>query len=157
MSLVAAVLEPADGIGPADEVHRSADRRVERIVRAGAELLQDCLQLAPAELDRVQVRRVRRQVQDRSASRRDEAPDVRRLVGPDVVEDDDVARPQRARDEREQTRADDGHPADRKSTRLNSSHITISYAVFCLKKKKNKKTEITQRNNNKTTYPNNYR
>src|SRR5437773_4870255 len=25
---------------------------------------------------------------------------------------------------------------DRKSTRLNSSHITISYAVFCLKKKK---------------------
>src|SRR5437773_9723889 len=29
--------------------------------------------------------------------------------------------------------------ADRKSTRLNSSHITISYAVFCLKKKKTKK------------------
>src|SRR6266540_6535232 len=28
---------------------------------------------------------------------------------------------------------------DRKSTRLNSSHITISYAVFCLKKKKKKK------------------
>src|SRR5437773_7150108 len=27
-------------------------------------------------------------------------------------------------------------PEDRKSTRLNSSHITISYAVFCLKKKK---------------------
>src|SRR5437773_8887599 len=26
-------------------------------------------------------------------------------------------------------------PVDRKSTRLNSSHITISYAVFCLKKK----------------------
>src|SRR5690606_41388784 len=26
--------------------------------------------------------------------------------------------------------------ADRKSTRLNSSHVTISYAVFCLKKKK---------------------
>src|SRR2546426_7220484 len=28
--------------------------------------------------------------------------------------------------------------ADRKSTRLNSSHLVISYAVFCLKKKKNK-------------------
>src|SRR5699024_11814025 len=27
---------------------------------------------------------------------------------------------------------------DRKSTRLNSSHVSISYAVFCLKKKKNK-------------------
>src|SRR5690348_17979925 len=29
---------------------------------------------------------------------------------------------------------------DRKSTRLNSSHPSISYAVFCLKKKKNKNT-----------------
>src|SRR5699024_11894865 len=27
-------------------------------------------------------------------------------------------------------------PGDRKSTRLNSSHVSISYAVFCLKKKK---------------------
>src|SRR5690348_17850790 len=31
-------------------------------------------------------------------------------------------------------------PEDRKSTRLNSSHPSISYAVFCLKKKKQKKT-----------------
>src|SRR2546426_8663401 len=30
---------------------------------------------------------------------------------------------------------------DRKSTRLNSSHLVISYAVFCLKKKKNKRVE----------------
>src|SRR5437667_3369430 len=30
---------------------------------------------------------------------------------------------------------------DRKSTRLNSSHITISYAVFCLKKKKQTKNK----------------
>src|SRR5438067_9658574 len=30
---------------------------------------------------------------------------------------------------------------DRKSTRLNSSHVSISYAVFCLKKKKNKTTQ----------------
>src|SRR5438874_4701430 len=29
-----------------------------------------------------------------------------------------------------------GNVADRKSTRLNSSHVEISYAVFCLKKKK---------------------
>src|SRR5436305_11423999 len=29
---------------------------------------------------------------------------------------------------------------DRKSTRLNSSHVRISYAVFCLKKKKNKQS-----------------
>src|SRR2546426_2137059 len=32
-------------------------------------------------------------------------------------------------------------PADRKSTRLNSSHLVISYAVFCLKKKKRKETQ----------------
>src|SRR3712207_7728939 len=32
---------------------------------------------------------------------------------------------------------DDDSPEDRKSTRLNSSHANISYAVFCLKKKKN--------------------
>src|SRR3989442_10663660 len=30
---------------------------------------------------------------------------------------------------------------DRKSTRLNSSHVRISYAVFCLKKKKNTNTQ----------------
>src|SRR5690606_40295045 len=32
-------------------------------------------------------------------------------------------------------RADLGYLIDRKSTRLNSSHVKISYAVFCLKKK----------------------
>src|SRR5256885_7338729 len=31
---------------------------------------------------------------------------------------------------------------DRKSTRLNSSHLVISYAVFCLKKKKNNKYQM---------------
>src|SRR5437588_12154944 len=37
-------------------------------------------------------------------------------------------------------------PPDRKSTRLNSSHTVISYAVFCLKKKKNKKAETSRHN-----------
>src|SRR5438045_4779427 len=37
-------------------------------------------------------------------------------------------------------RRDRGRKLDRKSTRLNSSHLGISYAVFCLKKKKKKKT-----------------
>src|SRR5262245_65106579 len=37
---------------------------------------------------------------------------------------------------------------DRKSTRLNSSHLGISYAVFCLKKKK-QKTEQTSESNAK--------
>src|SRR5438874_7206257 len=41
---------------------------------------------------------------------------------------------------------------DRKSTRLNSSHVEISYAVFCLKKKKKKKKQkkITQKQKIKT-------
>src|SRR6266704_623411 len=46
-----------------------------------------------------------------------------------------------ARDVR--VRAQAGHPVDgrdRKSTRLNSSHVSISYAVFCLKKKTLEKT-----------------
>src|SRR5438034_4048145 len=34
---------------------------------------------------------------------------------------------------------------DRKSTRLNSSHTVISYAVFCLKKKKKKRSNIHRR------------
>src|SRR5207245_11412660 len=58
-----------------------------------------------------------------------------------------------------------GFRIDRKSTRLNSSHGSISYAVFCLKKKKKKKNTThthtkqtnndkpnTQRPNNKTIY-----
>src|SRR5438045_5149476 len=42
----------------------------------------------------------------------------------------------------EPSQQDRGEPPllDRKSTRLNSSHLGISYAVFCLKKKKNKNT-----------------
>src|SRR5436309_8193390 len=38
---------------------------------------------------------------------------------------------------------------DRKSTRLNSSHVKISYAVFCLKKKKKKKTKKQKKKKNK--------
>src|SRR5436309_7696940 len=42
------------------------------------------------------------------------------------------------------TRPRKGPHPDRKSTRLNSSHVKISYAVFCLKKKKKKRiTEIS--------------
>src|ERR1039457_5849447 len=38
--------------------------------------------------------------------------------------------------------------SDRKSTRLNSSHLVISYAVFCLKKKKRIKKQIRHTNKN---------
>src|SRR5262245_64134101 len=39
-----------------------------------------------------------------------------------------------------------GQGRDRKSTRLNSSHLGISYAVFCLKKKKKKQHNIHKHN-----------
>src|SRR3712207_9067530 len=60
-----------------------------------------------------------------------------------LAEGDQEVRPQRldlgglqapARSGQEAARI--GHDEDRKSTRLNSSHANISYAVFCLKKKK---------------------
>src|SRR5207253_5417500 len=54
------------------------------------------------------------------------------VLGLGVVDDD--GRRRLLRVELELLR--DGHAdADRKSTRLNSSHVAISYAVFCLKKK----------------------
>src|SRR5690349_24815080 len=49
-------------------------------------------------------------------------------------------RPDRGEDEPGQPVDDAAREEDRKSTRLNSSHVEISYAVFCLKKKKKKKT-----------------
>src|SRR5256885_12634202 len=42
---------------------------------------------------------------------------------------------------------------DRKSTRLNSSHLVISYAVFCLKKKKKKDTILSIGNIRTNTRP----
>src|SRR2546426_5964564 len=66
----------------------------------------------------------------RGPSRRQSALRVRRrLSGPRVVP---VRRHGRGHC------ADDEGRGDRKSTRLNSSHLVISYAVFCLKKKKTK-------------------
>src|SRR5690348_17507530 len=41
---------------------------------------------------------------------------------------------------------------DRKSTRLNSSHPSISYAVFCLKKKKTNQNNNTTKTHNKSTH-----
>src|SRR5947207_4836212 len=45
----------------------------------------------------------------------------------------------------EMTAYDAPRGEDRKSTRLNSSHTVISYAVFCLKKKKNRKDRPRER------------
>src|SRR3989442_9584759 len=57
-----------------------------------------------------------------------EEPDITVPIGPVVLDAPHQARQQAPSQVR-----------DRKSTRLNSSHVRISYAVFCLKKKKNKK------------------
>src|SRR5262245_62475190 len=47
-----------------------------------------------------------------------------------------------------------GQVGDRKSTRLNSSHLGISYAVFCLKKKKKKTNKHTTKQERKLKYQN---
>src|SRR3712207_9024954 len=67
-----------------------------------------------------------------------------REQGEDGVLDGRRVSPRRGRgwlteDEARQVRGwiAEGTPEDRKSTRLNSSHANISYAVFCLKKKTN--------------------
>src|SRR5258705_10179701 len=62
---------------------------------------------------------------------------VGRVMRRGVLVDDPVATAARAADERVDRRA--AVLPDRKSTRLNSSHLGISYAVFCLKKKKQQK------------------
>src|SRR5256885_11473627 len=47
---------------------------------------------------------------------------------------------------------DEVDPRDRKSTRLNSSHLVISYAVFCLKKKKKHTDKLVQHHVYKTLH-----
>src|SRR5689334_25400485 len=66
------------------------------------------------------------------ARRPDRHPHRRRPAGPPVPEDAGP-RVRPCRDGR--GNGDGGASADRKSTRLNSSHSSTSYAVFCLKKK----------------------
>src|SRR3712207_8182844 len=69
--------------------------------------------------------------------RSEHVPVVVRAVGDGV--DPDRARRPRVVDAVEEQQLDPGgvlRVQDRKSTRLNSSHANISYAVFCLKKKK---------------------
>src|SRR5438034_8102897 len=60
--------------------------------------------------------------------------DARPAALPRRRERHDDQRGQRGSDE-QQARHPQAWPRDRKSTRLNSSHTVISYAVFCLKKK----------------------
>src|SRR3712207_7063028 len=73
-------------------------------------------------------------------------PGRRRQRGPDARAERALphARARVVRDARARDHEEPGDALDRKSTRLNSSHANISYAVFCLKKKKksNKATYV---------------
>src|SRR5690625_5395769 len=72
-----------------------------------------------------------------------EAGDVAKLPGEAVAEVDHRERTEEVDSSQGPAQLDHQHPADhdrggvqdRKSTRLNSSHVAISYAVFCLQKK----------------------
>src|SRR5699024_11661648 len=56
-----------------------------------------------------------------------------------------IALKNRSRDELYEMEETFNQMIDRKSTRLNSSHVSISYAVFCLKKKKKKRYTLVVR------------
>src|SRR5439155_23987118 len=63
--------------------------------------------------------------------------DIRSVSGGVLVQDADNAKeiPQKVVTKRQPKKSELEAMLDRKSTRLNSSHVAISYAVFCLKKK----------------------
>src|SRR3712207_8587937 len=74
--------------------------------------------------------------------------DVDRLHGGDALRRGETREPlhHEAREGEQGPRAQpaaERRDQDRKSTRLNSSHANISYAVFCLKKKKNRRTQTS--------------
>src|SRR5437867_9141183 len=83
----------------------------------------------------------------RRSSDLDDRTARRRRMGPRWPEAVHLERKHRGPHPGLRARAGNEPPRDRKSTRLNSSHRTISYAVFCLKKKKTQPpttTEYTQ-------------
>src|SRR2546430_11508929 len=72
----------------------------------------------------------------------DSSPYARDIMRPDILQDRITPAPGDPRAAPCDLKATQGHVvklSDRKSTRLNSSHSQISYAVFCLKKKKTKR------------------
>src|SRR2546426_8144039 len=86
-------------------------------------------QLDPRGLEALQGDRVAHP-RERVAQRLERRP-VRRRLGGEAMRDGGAEREQQG---------ERGAHGDRKSTRLNSSHLVISYAVFCLKKKKSPAT-----------------
>src|SRR3989454_4206004 len=91
-------------------------------------VLREGLRMSAELVERLLILRLRVRVGDDAATHRE----VRRFADHSRGTDCDVP----------VDRTIPGDEADRKSTRLNSSHLVISYAVFCLKKKK-KKTQIS--------------
>src|SRR3712207_7829171 len=108
---------PAERSQPA--VHLAVQLAHQRFVRPGPLVLGTALLKSPTPMaDR-----------DRTVSRRSEPSSRAALMG-EQPNPWDLLQPQDA------TSRHRGAKPDRKSTRLNSSHANISYAVFCLKKKK---------------------
>src|SRR5690349_22170333 len=97
---------PSSTLFPYTTLFRSGREPLER-----AEVLVGAAGLLVEVLERLERGDVRRILVDRGLVARDRALEIAELVG-----------------------AERRELADRKSTRLNSSHVEISYAVFCLKK-----------------------
>src|SRR5207249_10578058 len=92
----------------------------------------------PGTPDPASGRRLRGRIRTRRVLRNPEE-ELRRLVVQAFLSPSKTAVGRAPRQGRRRPLPGDGSGADRKSTRLNSSHVSISYAVFCLKKKKKKR------------------
>src|SRR5256886_5677321 len=109
-------------VGGVEELSSAALEALDAIVAATAEAASHAQRIAAAAGD-----------QDKAFGKlRQRIHAVAAIAGKNRAEADDVA----TRAEEAARGLSDLERADRKSTRLNSSHSQISYAVFCLKKKK---------------------
>src|SRR5439155_15448315 len=99
----------------------SVIKSLHMVVYEPAPLIADFNPSAPAELQRIVRRCLAKDPDDRYQTIKDVAIELKEL--------------------RRELQGAGVDTTDRKSTRLNSSHVAISYAVFCLKKKKKKEEE----------------
>src|SRR5207249_9815807 len=116
---------PVDGLARAEERHALLESAPERLTHQLVGRLPEGLAI---EIERAEVH-------GHHQPRPQIFEDLNGLLGIDVIGVTFVRAVAPDRDEGNVERP------DRKSTRLNSSHVSISYAVFCLKKK-NKKTKL---------------
>src|SRR2546426_5711013 len=145
--MVAAAVPVLAAQNPADTSEDAEVQQLQRQLRQRwNERVRHDLYLSDEQAAKLQGTEGKYQQQRRDLAQHQQAVNeaLRGQLQPGVAANGDSVR--RLMDAREHNRT---ALADRKSTRLNSSHLVISYAVFCLKKKKNRNRK-TRYNASKT-------